>query len=302
MFLGLLFLALPAFAQQNEAAKPVATVNGQTITAEQLNAVYEGLSPQMREQYDKAGGKRALLDNFVNQTLITQQAKKTGFDHRPDIAAEIDNVRESALFQAYVRDIIASGVVSDADVRAYYDQNKGQFAIPERAHVRHIFIAASDKPPHQRTKDEALAMIQKIVTELREAGVDTINMTDKLAAQRVRINQFAQFAKKYSEDAAESGGDLGWVTKQQLDPDFAAAAWGIPIGTPSGIMQTKYGYHVILVEERQPAGVQSFDDVKTAIRDALLGGKMNDVMTLISRVTNELRSKASVMEFPENIK
>jgi len=168
----LLFLALPAFAQQqqNNEQKPVATVNGQTITAEQLDAVYEALSPQMREQYDKAGGKRALLDNFVNQTLITQQAKKSGFDHRPDIAAEIDNARESALFQAYVRDVVASGVVSDADVRAYYDQNQNQFAIPERAHVRHIFIAVSDKPPHVRTKAEALETIQKIVTEIGRAS------------------------------------------------------------------------------------------------------------------------------------
>ncbi|HUJ14458.1 MAG TPA: peptidylprolyl isomerase [Thermoanaerobaculia bacterium] len=296
----LLLLAAPVFAQ-DDASKPVAVINGQTLTAAQLNAFYDGLSPQMRDQYEKAGGKAALLDTYVNQMLITQEARKSGFDHRSDIAAEIDNARDSALFQAYVRDVIASTIVSDAAVRQYYDQHQSQFLTPERAHVRHIFIAVSDTGPHPRNKEQAMELIQKIATELRLANTDTRKISDAENAEQVRISQFAEFARKDSEDAAQSGGDLGWVTKEQLDPDFAAAAWGIPVGVPSGIIETKFGYHIILVEDRKPASVQAFANVKTSIRDALLGAQMNDVMAAVSRLTNDLRAKSKVVEYPQNI-
>jgi len=95
------------------------------------------------------------------------------------------------------------------------------------------------------------------------------------------VNQFAQLARQYSEDgAAQSGGDLGWVEKGRLDPDFEAAAWSLPAGKLSGIVKTQYGYHLVLVEassRRKPAvRAGEVDDSRVAAPQ-----RMAEIMTAL---------------------
>src|SRR5439155_10599296 len=120
---------------------------------------------------------------------------------------------------------------------------------------------------------------------------------------QLRINQFAQAARQYSEDASgRSGGDLGWLAKGQLDPDFEAAAWGLPLGMVSGVVETKFGYHLILVENKQPAGIEPLDQARASVREFLMTQHASEVMETVSRLTNELRANSKVAVYPENIK
>jgi peptidyl-prolyl cis-trans isomerase C len=290
-FASLLLLALPALAQQNDS-KTVAVVNGETITAKTLDQMYDRIGPQMRAQYDKAGGKTAFLDNYVNKRLIVQEALKSGFDKHADVQLDIVTARESAIFDDYVRDVVSSDLVKDVDVRQYYDQHKADFATPERIHVRHIVVREMSNGPRAKSKDEAKQILEKISAQI-----------DPKAPLQMRVNQFAQFARQYSEDAASrSGGDLGLIEKGQLDPDFEAAAWKLPVGKVSNVVQTQYGYHLILVEAREAAGTQPFDDVKSPIRDVLLNQKMAEVMSTLTRLTNELRASSKIAIYKENIR
>jgi len=299
----ILLLALPAVAQQNEGQKPVAVVNGETITAQKLDQLYERIGTQMREQYEKVGGKPAFLENYLRKRLVVQEALKSGFDKRPDVQADMEASKESTLFDRYVRDVLSSSIVTHAAAREYYDQHQDEFATPGRIHVRHIVITASQVGPQAKTKEQALDSIKRLATQLREANVNTRSVTDPKAAARLRVNQFAQIARQYSEDAsAPSGGDLGWLTKGQLDPDFEAAAWALTPGMPSGIVETKFGYHLILVEEKQPAGTESFDHAKSSIREFLMTQHAAEVMETVSKLTNELRARSKVAIYPENIR
>ena len=289
----LLFLAAPAFAQQSDS-RPVAVVNGETITAKTLDQMYNHIGPQMRAQYEKAGGKTAFLDNYVNKRLIVQEALKSGFDKRADVQIDIATARDSAIFDDYVREVIGAELVKDADVRVYYDQHKQEFATPERIHVRHIVVREMSNGPRAKSKDEAKQILEKISAQMA---------ADPKAALQARVNQFSQFARQYSEDAAaSSGGDLGFAEKGRLDPDFEAAAWKLPVGGVSGIVQTQYGYHLILVEAKDPAGTEPFDEVKGAIHEALLSQKMAEVMTALGRLTNELRANSRIAIYKENIR
>ena len=93
---------------------------------------------------------------------------------------------------------------------------------------------------------------------------------DEATMAKLRLAHFEDAAKKYSEDGSgESGGDLGWMSKGQLDPAFEAAAWGLKPGVVSGIVHSKFGYHLIYVEGKEPAGVEPFDAVKSGIREYL---------------------------------
>jgi peptidyl-prolyl cis-trans isomerase C len=298
-----LVVALPLVAAQTDTEKIVAVVNGETITAQKLDQLYARIGTQMRQQYDKVGGKTAFLDNYIKKRLLIQEALKAGFDKRPDVQADIDAAKESTIFDRYVRDVVSAGAVNDAALHQYYEQHQDEFATPERLHVRHIVITATEVGPSAKTKAQALERIKALATQLHESNFASRTIKDPKAAEQLRINQFKQLARQYSEDASgQSGGDLGWMTRGQLDPDFEAAAWALNPGIPSGIVETKFGYHLILVDAKESAGVQSFSEARASIREFLMVQHAVEVMETVTRLTNELRAKSKVAVFPENIK
>jgi Parvulin-like peptidyl-prolyl isomerase len=266
--------------------------------------MYVNLNAQMRKQYDDNGGKGAFLENYIRKRLLIQEAVKSGFDKRPDVTAAIESARESTLFDRYVRDVVAAPIVTDSETRSYYDAHPDDFATPEKVHVRHIVITDIASGPAQKTKEDALARIEKVVAAIRASDVlSAQGTTDPATLAHFRVVHFSEAAKKYSEDgSAESGGDLGWIVKGQSDPEFEKAAWNMKPGTLSGIIHTKFGYHLILVEDRQPVGTEPFESVQSTIREYLLTQKAPDVMGIVTRLTNELRANSRISTFSENIK
>lgn len=293
-----------AAAAADDSKRPVAVINGETITVEKLNRMYANLNTQMRTNYDQNGGKGAFLENYIRKRLMLQEAFKTGFDKKPEVVATLETARESALFDRYVRDVVAAGIVTDKDVRDYYDAHPDDFATPEKVHVRHIVVAVTNAGPAPKTDGQALEEISHIAAELRAADVSSaMGKPDEATMTKLRLAHFEDAAKKYSEDSsAESGGDLGWMSKGQLDPTFEAAAWGLKPGVISGVVHSKFGYHLIYVEGKEPAGVEPFDAVKSGIREYLLTQKATDVVNAVARLTNELKANSRISVFPENIK
>jgi EpsD family peptidyl-prolyl cis-trans isomerase len=288
----------------DDSKRPVAVINGETITVEKLNRMYANLNTQMRTNYDQNGGKGAFLENYIRKRLMLQEAFKTGFDKKPEVVAALDSARESALFDRYVRDVVAAGIVTEKDVRDYYDAHPEDFATPEKVHVRHIVVAVTNAGPAPRTDSQAIEQISKIAAALRAADVSSaMGKPDEATMAKLRLAHFEEAAKKYSEDgSAESGGDLGWMSKGQLDPTFEAAAWGLKPGVISGVVHSKFGYHLIYVEGKEPAGTEPFDAVKNGIREYLMTQKATDVVNAVGRLTNELKRNSRISVFPENIK
>ena len=288
-------------AAPDPGSKIVAVVNGETITAAKLDQLWTRAGAQMRQQYEKTGGKVGFLDNYLRKRLLVQEAIKNGFDKRPDVQADMQAAAEGALFDRYVRDVVAAPFVTDKDIRNYYDNHLSEFEQPEMVKVRHIVVVPNGAGPNPKTKGDALDEIQKIAGELR-AGMMVPPGTDQNVARRLRTNVFAQAAQKYSEDAsAPSGGDLGWNARGSLDPTFEQAAFEMPVGVQSGIIETRFGYHIIFVEDRKPAGTAPFEQVKQNIREALLAQRVADVMQSVATLTNELQSKSKVALYPENV-
>lgn len=306
----MLALALPLAAQQpatpepahKPVANPVAVINGEVVTAEQLEHLWDNLGTQMRTQYESSGGKAAFLENYLRKRLVLQEALKTGFDKRPDVQTDMNTARDSALFDRYVRDVVAAPIVTEAAVRKYYDEHKEEFATPERVKVRHIVVTASGTGPNSRSKEQALERIKAISAQLHGENSD-VHGADAITAARLRLIHFGDAARKYSDDgSASSGGDLGWVTKGQLDPTFEAATWKLPKGIISGIVESSFGYHLIMVEDREPAGTRAYEKARPEIREFLLTQKAADVMTAVNKLTNELRGSSKVSIYPENIR
>jgi peptidyl-prolyl cis-trans isomerase C len=288
----------PQTAQQAvpDAQKPVAVINGEVMTVEQLDRLYDHIGEPVREQYAKNGGKAAFLENYIRKRLVIQEALKAGFDKQPDVQADLETAKESALFDRYVRDVVAAPIVTASEIARYYKEHPDDFTTPEQVKVRHIVIG-----PRSQSREEALQQIQKVLSGLH-AQDEAIKFSEPAATQ-MRVHNFAEMARKYSQDAsAESGGDLGWVSRGQLDPTFEEAAFKIQKGRLSGVIQTDFGYHLIFVEDRRAAGTEPFEQVKASVREFLLSQHTADVVNAVSKLTNELRANSKIALHPENIK
>lgn len=278
--------------------KTVATINSETITLGRLDDLYNNMTPQLRDQYEKNGGKSAFLDNYVRKRLLLQEAFKKGFDRRHDVQVAMQAAAEGALFDKYVRDVVSTTVVPDSAVRQFYDENANTFARPEQVKVRHIIVTFNDAGPHAKTKEQAEAEIKTISNALK---IKLSKVTgDKTAAT---IHAFDEAARVYSEDGtANQGGDLGWFGRGVMDPTFEKVAFSTPPGTISEPFQSSFGFHVLLVEAKRPAGNAPFDEVKERIREQLLSQHGAEIMQLIGKTTMQLRMSGKVTVFPENIK
>jgi parvulin-like peptidyl-prolyl isomerase len=305
---AVLFAAVPLFAEQaatpavapSQQQKIVATINGEIITKDKLDQLWNRIGSQMRTQYEKNGGKGAFLDNYIRKRLLIQEAIKRGFDKRPDIQADMEASKDSVLFDRYVRDVVSEHIVTEKETRDYYDANLSQFATPESVKVRHIVITAADAGPRQKSKQEALEQLQKIAAELK--AIRFVQGTNPEIVQRTIVSKFAEAAAKYSEDGvAEIGGDLGWTERGMLDKSFEDAAFNLPVATVSGIVETGFGYHLILVEARRPAGTEPYETSRASIREFLMTQHAPEVMETVNKLTNNLRNESKIGIFPENL-
>jgi len=284
--------AKPA-ATATPAANVVATVNGEPITAAELDRVWKRMGAKLRAQYDQGGnGKMRFLENYVGKRLLLQLARQSDFEKSPAVQAELEAARESALFDLYVRDVVATQIVTEDAVRKFYDDHPADFVQPEQARVRLIFVG---KDKH--SVEDARARIGEVMKELY--GVKVRSANDPKAITQA----FAAAASRTSEHAsAPAGGDLGWVDRGALDPKIVDAVFTMSRDTVSGILESDAGMYLVLVEDQQPASIEPFDSVRAAIREYLFGANVQKVMEAVNRTTNELRASSKVTLFPENVK
>jgi len=168
--------------------------------------------------------------------------------------------------------------VTDQDVMDYYQKNAKQFDVAEKVKASHILVSVLDekrKPKSEEDKAAALKKAQEILKEVKKPGAD-----------------FAELAKKYSDCPSKAqGGDLGFFTKDRMVPEFSQAAFAMQPGDISDIVQTKFGYHVIKVTDREQARKIPFDEAKVDIREQLTEKKNYDAH---KKCMEELKKKAKI--------
>ena len=149
--------------------------------------------------------------------------------------------------------LVTQTQVTQQDFQNYYDQHRDQYRVPEQVNVRHILIKlplpGPDGKVDPKALDAARAKAQDVLKQVK-AG-----------------DNFADLAKKYSDDpgSAKNGGSLGWIGKGRTVPEFEKAAFSLPKGGTSDLVQSSYGFHIIHVDDKQDAHLKSVDEVKNQI-------------------------------------
>ncbi len=175
---------------------------------------------------------REVRNSFPSATAFNEAIEESGrtlVQYRLYLRSQ---VRAQLMIQQFVQQRSGSlppVTVSEEEVRAYFERNLSGQSRPPTISFEQVVIRPT---PGEEAEAEARERVEEVVTALREGM------------------EFEIAARRYSEDPAnrDEGGDLGWVRRSGIDPDFAEAAWAARTGTPVGPVRTQFGYHVIKVE------------------------------------------------------
>ena len=240
----------------------VLSIGDQKMTADEVEKIVQALPPDYRAFYS-GQGKRRLAVYILRMKLLSSQAIKDKLDQQPDVAHAIDVARESILADAAQKRIAQDIKISDQELRDVYEKNKVQF---EEDRVAHILIRTRSAPfksgdPSQPGLPDAEA--RKKLEDIRKqilAGAD-----------------FAQMAKRYSEDSATAaaGGDMGVLQRDKVVPTIIEAAHSLSAGQVSDLIATPSGLEIIKVEQKR---MIPFEEAKPGLESQMRQSKANEVV------------------------
>ena len=250
--------ALPAAAlaqAEKDAAKgkPAATsavvakVNGVAVPRSRLEYMMD--QQKARGAQDNEQMRAMVREELVNREIISQEAGKSGLAKRPEVQAELDLARQQIIVNAYLREYVRKNPVSDADVEKEYERAR-QRSGDKEYRARHILV---------ETEAEAQAM----VAALKKGG------------------KFDELAAKNSKDpgSKERGGDLDWNVPGAFDKAFSEAMVKLEKGkyteTP---VRTRFGFHVIQLDDVRPVRFPALADVKPRIQQQLVQNKVEELI------------------------
>jgi peptidyl-prolyl cis-trans isomerase C len=272
--LALALLAAPALAlaqaEPKDAAKPaaksaakpaakggsVATVNGVAVPRTRLEFMLQQQASRGTPDNDQT---RAMVrDELVNREIVAQEAQRSGMAKSPEVQTQLDLARQEIMVSAYIRDWVRKHPITDDDVQKEYERAKAQAGDKEYK-ARHILL---------ESEDQAKGMI----AELKKGG------------------KFDELATKNSKDngSKDRGGDLDWNVPGVFDKQFADAMVKLEKGKyTEAPVQTRYGFHVIQLDDVRPVKFPALAEVRPRIQQQLVQNKVEELV-------RGLRAKAKV--------
>ena len=237
----------PTTKPAEDLSKVIIRVGDDVMTIGDYNNLIDSLPEQVRAMA-KGPGRRGLAEKVVEVSLLSAEAKRMGLDKDPKVQMQLELARKQILTQA-----LAEKVQSDSDeasLKKYYEEHKSDF---EKVKARHILIrTAGSRMPLAPGKTE--------LTD-EQAKEKALAIRDRLVNKK---EDFSAVAKAESDDlgSGAQGGDLGSFGHGRMVPPFEKAAFAAKIGEVTEPVKSEFGYHLILVDERQ---IPAFDAVKEEI-------------------------------------
>jgi peptidyl-prolyl cis-trans isomerase C len=308
----LLVSTLTFAADKKAPANKVAVVNGVIISQGEFDRGLElnkkRLASRGRQipEEQMAKFRNEVLDEIINMELLYQDSKKKGIEVKPEVFSnqftafkqqfsdedeynkwikennftEADFIDELKHIIA-IRELIDKEVtekvkISDDESKQYYDTHPEFFKQPEQVNASHILIKVNENASEAQ-KAEARKKIQEVQQKLQK-GED-----------------FETLAKTYSEGpSAPKGGNLGYFRRGQMVKPFEDAAFKLKPGETSDIVETRFGYHLIKVVDKQPEKTLAYAEIKDRLNELL---KKQKLETEVDLYIENLRKDAKIEKF-----
>jgi peptidyl-prolyl cis-trans isomerase C len=257
----------------------VAEFGGKVLTRGELDARMARLPPRVRALYASDEARRKLLAEMVKLEVLAAEARRRGFDRRPDLKVRISELLvEEMTSSLFGEEGDSAPKISDEDVERYYAEHSAEFHTPEERSASDILLG-----------DRATA--ERI---LRAA-----------AARPHDYDAFRKLAREEGRDPAlrARDGNLGFVSKSSLgrpppevcDAVFALAEVG---DLAPQVVASQDGFHVLKLTGVRPAIDRSIDEVRTLIRARLTEQRRAEA---VARFTDELEARARVRLYPDRL-
>ncbi len=246
----------------------LAKVDGAPITQSDLDVAVEDLAGSLQSMTDEQK-REYVLGYLIDLKLLAKAAEKDALADGEDFKRKLAYLRDKALMEAQLTAAGAKAATEEA-ARKLYDETVKGLKPEVEVRARHILT---------ETEDEAKAAYEKI-----KAGAD-----------------FAAVAKETSKDpgSAESGGDLGFFSKDQMVPAFADAAFKLEPGQVSEPVKSDFGWHVIKSEEKREKPVPTYEQVKPQITNFVTRrAQQEEIMKLRGAAKIERTEPAKAPEAP----
>lgn len=219
-------------------------ITTEVLSQEGKKQKIKDLDQQVDETYKKL---RASLPKEEDFQAALKEHNITEKDLRKDIEKE---VRIQKVVNDQIGEIKKNVSISEQEVQSFYNDpaNKDKFMQKESVKASHILI----KVAKDATKEDDAKAQKKIKDLLKRAK---------------KGEDFAKLAKENSEDpsAAQNSGELGYFSTEDMVPEFATAAFAMKPGEISDVVKTPFGYHIIKSEDKKPAQMVPYDEVKDKI-------------------------------------
>ena len=260
--------ALPVMAQISDST-PVIEASGSAFTKAEFEQLLANDS-----RYKSAAGqpaaRRALAESFGRAFALEAEAKRRQLDQQPNIQLQIRHATQQILANSLLVRLRRDYLGDEAKLTAHLEANKALYQQPR---VRQILV---------RAKGSEIALAPgKRELSIDEARAKAVSLRAKLLAGA----DFAALAKVESDDVVSrtKGGELGYIQRGATGANFEAAAFSVPVGKVSEVVQTSNGFHILRVDDRQTVALATIkaalaNDLAHRDIDALVanGYKLND--------------------------
>jgi peptidyl-prolyl cis-trans isomerase C len=247
----------------------LAKVGDIEITKDKMGEIIQSLPPQQAMQVSSPEGRKRLLDEMVAGELFYLDAMENGLDTDEEFVKMIEEAKRNLLQRFAIQKLISNIQITEEEQKSYYAENKTQFAAEAEVSARHILV---------KSEEEGNEVLKAI-----EGGLD-----------------FSEAAQKYSTcPSKERGGDLGSFGRGRMVPEFEEAAFNLNEGEMSGLVQTQFGFHIILTDKKTEGAEKAYEEVEGEIKQALMREKQTVVY---STKVEDLKSKFKVELNEEGLK
>ncbi|MCP4340625.1 MAG: hypothetical protein GY799_17490 [Desulfobulbaceae bacterium] len=226
---------------------------------------------EIQEVYSQQNEKIAVKyvqispSQFVDKVTVDDDALKAWFETVKEGYKSEPQLKLKYL--AFTFESVGSKIAIDASkIEEYYQNNLKNYRVPEQRHARHILFKASEADSAEQHQQQA-------------------NKAEEILGLAKSGENFTELAREYSEGPSkDSGGDLGTFSAGQMVPAFDEAVFSMEAGDISEVVKTQFGYHIILVEEIQPATTRPLEDVTAEITQTL---QQKEADSLTFQVAND---------------
>lgn len=270
--LTLLFVGFFVFGctpKGNTESNVIAKVNNAQITKDDFLREMSRIPDWAKERFSGKEGKEQFLDELIKRELLYQEAERLGLGKDKEFLEKVEEFKRMTLLSTLLKkEVEDKAVVSDAEIKEYYDKNPQEFKT-DQVRASHILV---------EKEDEAKGIIERL-----KKGED-----------------FSKLAESLSKDpgSASKGGDLGFFGRGRMIPEFEEVAFSLKPGEISQQpLKTRFGYHIIKVTERKEGSLLPLENVKDKINGKLVSEKQRRLFeSLIEKLTKEAKIEKKIDE------